>query len=84
MDKTELKEYINEKWDDEEVLEYFGLFLDRVNVATSFLQNEDGGLTHSVCVFQVNDKVIVSEPAEFEWPLMMMPKPEAFSKKEVN
>ena len=84
MNKTELQEHINEKWNDEEVLENFALFLDKVNVGTTFVQNEDGALTHSVCAFQVGDKIIVSDPAEFEWPLMVMPKPKAFDKKEVN
>ncbi len=82
MTKTELQEHINDKWNDEELLENFALFLDRVRVGTTFVQNDDGALTHSVCAFQAGDKVIVSDPSEFEWPLMLMPKPEAFTKTE--
>ena len=77
MTKTELKENIDNNFNDEEVLEYFSLFLDRVNVGNTFVQNEDGAITHSVMAFQCGDKIIVSDPSEFDWPLMVMPKPKA-------
>lgn len=66
-----LKEKINEKWDDAEVLENFGLFLDRVTATTAFLGNDDGHLTHEVMVFQSGDKVLVSDPRELDVPLTL-------------
>jgi len=80
MSKTKLENKINNKWNDEEVLENLALLLDRVKVGTTFVQNDDGALTHSICVFSAGDKVIVSDPVEFEWPLMLMPQPEALKK----
>lgn len=61
----------------EEVLELFSLFLDDVSTTTQFLQNEDGLLTGQVVIFRCEDKVIISDPQELEWPLQPMPMPEA-------
>lgn len=77
--KNKLHNQIEKEWTDKEVLENFGKFLDRVSVATSFLTNDDGAITHSVVMFKCGDKVLVSDPSEFEWPLMLMPKPEALA-----
>lgn len=70
VSKTTLKQAIKE-WDDEELLSMFGLFLDRVEVSSTFLRDgPDGVLTHEALVFQANDKVLISDPRELDWPLM--------------
>lgn len=74
---SKLENKIHNKWTDEEVLEKLGLFLKRVNVQSSFIQNSDGLFTHEVIVFQAGDKVLVSEPNQLEWPLQTLPKPKA-------
>lgn len=67
-----------ETWTDEEVLILFSLFFDRVNIASQFIENEDGLLTHQVMTITSGEKIMVSDPAELEWPLQMLPRPAAF------
>ncbi len=69
VSKTALKKAIKE-WDDEELMQMFALFLERVDVSSTFLRNEDGMLTHEALVFQSEDKVLISDPRELDWPLM--------------
>lgn len=66
-----------EGWTDEQVLEVFGTFLERVGLASQFVQNEDELFTHQILTIQCGDKIIVSEAQELEWPLQLLPMPEA-------
>jgi hypothetical protein len=68
-----------ETWTDEECLQQMAKFLDRVDVTTKFVENQDGLITHQFVVLLCGDKAIASEPSEFEWPLQRMPMPEAFT-----
>ena len=68
---------IIEEGTDEEVLSLMGKFLDRVNVGAKFVEDEEGLITHQILVLQCGEKVIVSEPDEFEWPLQRLPMPDA-------
>jgi len=61
----------------EEILELFSYFLDDVGVNTQFIQNDDGLIIGQVVIFRCDDKVIVSEPQELEWPLQPLPMPDA-------
>lgn len=71
-----------EKMTDEEVLASTYLTLaTRVDIATEFVQNEEGALTHETLILKCGDKVFTSEPQPFEWPLQMLPVPEALKKK---
>ena len=66
------------EWDDTETLENFMKFFDRVDIATQFVQNDDGLLVAQVLVFKSGDKIVISDPSELEWPLQPMPIPESF------
>ena len=68
-----------DSWSDEECLREMSKFLDRVDVTTKFVENQDGLITHQFVVLLCGDKAIASEPSEFEWPLQRMPMPEAFN-----
>ena len=75
--KTKLEKKI-EKWSDEECLEEFSKFLTRVGISSSFIQTEEGLLTHQMIVIRCGDKVITSDPQELDWPLQALPVPDAF------
>lgn len=66
------------EWTDEECLLNVTKFFDRVETATQFIENSDGLLTHQFQLLIAGDKVLASDPVEFEWPLQRMPMPEAF------
>lgn len=68
---------------DEEVLEAFSQFLERVGLSTQFIETEDGLLTHQVLTVACGGSILVSDPEELEWPLQRLPMPDAF-KKELN
>lgn len=68
-----------ETWSDEECLENFSKFLDRVTISSDFLQDEEGEMyTHEQLVVSCGDKFFTSDPQEMDWPLQMLPMPEAF------
>ncbi len=69
------------EWDDEECLNQFSKFLDRVGISSQFIQNDEGLLTHQLMLITCGEKVIVSEPLALEWPLQPLPMPEAFEGK---
>lgn len=75
--KTKLEKKID-KWSDEKCLENFAKFLDRVSISTSFIQQEEGLLTHQIIVVRCGDKALTSDPQELDWPLQALPVPEAF------
>lgn len=85
MSKKTLEQKI-EKWDDTEVLENLAKFLEsgRVTFNTQFVETEEGMFTHQLMTIRCGDKVIVSEPQELDWPVQLMPMPEAFNTKDVN
>lgn len=67
---------------DEQVLLVFSKFLTRVSMSTEFIQDpEDDLFTHQMMLIACGDKIIGSEPEEMEWPLQMLPIPEAFEGK---
>lgn len=70
-----------ETWTDEECLEQFSKFLERVGFSTQFIQDDEGLMTHQILTMQCGDKIVVSEPQELEWPLQPLPMPEAFRGK---
>lgn len=67
-----------EKWTDEECLENFAKFLDRVGISANFIQTEEGILTHQVLIIQCGDEVVVSDPMPMDWPLQPLPMPDTF------
>lgn len=67
-----------DEWTDEECLNNAVKFFDRVDVSTKFIENADGLITHQLHLLIAGDKVLASDPVEFEWPLQRMPMPEAF------
>ena len=70
-----------EKWTDEEVLTNLGAILGRASISTEFVTEdvEDQTIiTHEVMVAVCGDKAVFSEPRALDWPLQMMPIPEAF------
>jgi hypothetical protein len=74
---TTIEDGVN-TWSDEECLSQLSKFLDRVTVTTKFVENEDGLITHQFVAIICGDKLLASEPSEFEWPLQRLPMPEAF------
>lgn len=66
---------------DEEVLAGLSRFLDRVDIATQLVEEEEGIITHSMLFITSGDKTIKSDVIPFEWPLTLMPMPEAFEGK---
>lgn len=84
MSKKNKKNIIDKRindWTDEECLIEFSKFLERVGISTQFVQNEDDLFTHQVLTISCGDKIILSDPQELEWPLQMLPMPEAFKGK---
>lgn len=66
---------------DEEVLLIFSKFLNRVSMSSEFIQDEEGLFTHEMMLIACGDRMIASEATELEWPLQMLPLPEAFQGK---
>lgn len=62
---------------DEECLALISKFFDRVDIGAKFIEDEEGLITHQLLVLQCGDKVIVSDPDEFAWPLQRLPMPQA-------
>lgn len=77
MFKDKLEKKIT-NWTDEECLEHFSQFFERVGVTVQFIESEEGMFTHQLLTIRCGDKVIVSEPQQLEWPLQLMDLPEAF------
>ena len=67
------------EWSDEECLAVFSSFFERINLSSQFIENDDGLLTHQVMTIQCGDKIIVSDPSQFDWPLQVLPRPQALS-----
>ncbi len=65
-----------ETWDNEECLFNFSKFFSRVNLATEFVQNEDGLIVAQILIMNVGDKKIVSDPQPLDWPLQPAPLPD--------
>lgn len=75
MKKSFAKKVYN--WTDDECLEAVALLLERVDVDTRFIRNEDNLITHQMVIIGCGDKVIASDPMKFDWPLQQLPVPEA-------
>lgn len=83
MSKSNNKEFSDkltnkiEKWSDEECLEHFALFLNRIEIASQPVQNSETGLiTHQMLVIQCGEKAVASMPLAFEWPMQPANLPE--------
>jgi len=74
--KFDLKASLDQ-WDEEETLKNLSLFLDKVEGLVKFIESEEGAITHSMIVLKCGDKILCSDPYEFEWPLQRMPIPES-------
>lgn len=75
-----LEEQIAE-WSDEECLQQFSKFLQRIEVRSEFIQDEEDELyTHERLIVSCGEKFFSSDPQELEWPLQMLPMPDAFKK----
>lgn len=74
--KFDIKKIIKDA-DEEECLTLFSEFFDRLEVGAKFVENEEGLITHQFLVIRCGDKVLVSDPDEFEWPLQRLPMPDA-------
>lgn len=75
-----------EKWTDEEVLTNLSTIMTRASITTDFVTEEmedNTIITHEVLAAICGDKAMFSEPRALDWPLQLMPMPEAF-KSTVN
>lgn len=75
-----------EKWTDEEVLTNLSTIMTRASITTDFVTEEmedNTIITHEVLAAICGDKAMFSEPRALDWPLQLMPMPEAF-KPTVN
>lgn len=65
-------------WNDEECLENFSKFLDRVHIASEFMRDDEDELyTHERLHISCGESYFSSDPQELDWPLQMLPIPEA-------
>lgn len=56
--------------EDEEVLNAFCTFFNRIDITTDLVQDKESGLvTHQVMVIRCGDKAVRSTPLAYEWPL---------------
>lgn len=70
------------KASDEECLSALYLMINsRVGVRVEYVQAEEGLITDQVLVLQAGDKYIASDPTPLDWPMQLMPIPEAFKNK---
>lgn len=60
-----------DKAEDEECLEMVLALLDRVSIATAFVPDDTGVLTHQIMVIEAGDKRFTSVPQEMEIPLIV-------------
>jgi len=70
-----------EGWTDEEVLTNLTSLLTRASITTEFVteeMEEQTIITHEVLIAQCGDKAVFSAPRALDWPLQMMPVPDAF------
>ncbi len=78
MSSASLKDKIENKWDDETILERLQLFLqNKAKVGVHFNTDSDGLVHGYTILFVVGDKILPSAPVEFDWPWQLMPIPEA-------
>lgn len=78
MSSVSLKDKIENKWDDETVLEKLQLFLqNKTKVGVHFDTDNDGLIHGYTILFVAGEKILSSAPVEFEWPWQMLPIPEA-------
>lgn len=73
-----------EKWSDEECLNYFTMFLNRIEVGSGFLQDDNGFFTHEVLQIACGEKMTTSDPMRLDWPLEPVRMPEGMPKKDLN
>ncbi len=76
-----------EKWTDEEVLTNLSTILTRAYISSEFISTEEEGqtiITHQVMSAVSGDKALFSEPRPLDWPLQLLPMPEAFQGVSLN
>lgn len=66
------------KWSNKKLIEKFSELTTRVQVRPHFVQSEPGLVTHIVLEAVAGENKVASDPLALEWPLMVMPKPDAF------
>lgn len=71
------------KMNDEEVLVSLYAHLGtRIALSFDLIQDKDSGvITGQSLVMMAGEKVIRSQPMPFDWPLQLMPMPDAFKGK---
>lgn len=58
------------KWTDKQCLENFLLMLERVEINTFFLENDDGVIVSETLVCQCGEEVVQSEPVVLSTPVI--------------
>jgi hypothetical protein len=82
LSSASLKDKIENKWDDETILDKVQLFFnDKVKAGVHFTTDSDGLIHGYTVLFVAGKKVLPSAPVEFDWPLQPMPIPEAMKGK---
>jgi hypothetical protein len=74
--KFNIKKIIEDA-DDEECLSMFSEFFERLDIGAKFVEDQEGLITHQFLVVRCGEKVLVSDPDEFDWPLQRLPMPDA-------
>lgn len=70
---------------EEEILEWFSVLLDYVDISSEMVEDEELQIfTHNLLVIQCGDKFLMSDPNEFPWPLQFLPMPEIIATKDVH
>lgn len=67
----EVVDDIIETADDETLLQYFIKFLSRVDIATQFINNDKGLITHQVLIGMCGEYAFNSTPEQLQHPLQM-------------
>lgn len=78
--KTKKFEELLELWSDEECLYNFTKFLDRVQIGSGFVQDENGFFTHEIVEMKCGESILQSDPLELDWPLELVKFPEELKK----
>ena len=73
--------FFKKKNKNEEALRKLVALLDDIEITTQFIQDDDGLIRTHVLNITAGDKILSSNPIELQWPMQVMPLPEAFKGK---
>lgn len=73
--------FFKKKDKSEEALRKLVELLDYIEITTQFIQDEDGVIRSHILNITAGSKVLSSNPIELQWPMQVMPLPEAFKGK---